>query len=794
MWQNHLKIALRNIKKQKLYALVNIGGLSIGLATFILIVLYIQDELSYDSFHTKSHRVVLFQQFEKNAGSGSGFAQLLRSELPQVEQTARLVKLRSLISNSQQAHFEDNFYFSDNSVFNLFDFTLLQGNQMTALKDVNSIVISQKTAQKYFGNSNVIGKTLKYNNKQDFVITGVMQNLPYNSHLKIDILASFKNAEKLTEQNLQGYWDNMSLTYLLLNEKASLKASFDHLVRVIEKTQDPNRGVWKPNLIPVNQIYLYHQLDGRLTAVKAIDNVYIFMAIAVLVLILATFNYVNLTTARSTIRAKEVGLRKVLGAQKLELFKQFLSESFLITFLASLLAILWIELSLSWFNQLTDKSLSNYYLLNPLAILIFIVGIVILSVFNGIYPAFVLTSYKPIEVLKDQTKKGGSLKINLRKVLVVGQFSTSIVISIVTFVVITQLQYIQNKKIGYERSQILTLNLAGNMNPSQAQAFKNSLSAITGIKNLTYSNMLPGQGILGNKLVEKYVPKGKDLAYGFTTGDEDFLNTFEIKLLQGKFFDKNTLPNQNKFVINQTMVKHLEWKDSPIGKKLGYYTYAYKPEGGYQEIPITGEVIGVFEDYHQLDLKKKIQPMILFYSDEGRKLAIKLQSGDIKSSISKIEGMWKKFFNNQPFEYTFLDVEFDKLYLNEQKVSQVFSVFAFLSFFISGLGLFSLATFSIERRIKEIGIRKVLGASVSQIVGLISKDFLRLVVIAIVIASPIAYYIASKWLENFAYRTPIHWWIFGLAGFLAVLIALFTVGFQAIRAGQKNPVESLKYE
>jgi putative ABC transport system permease protein len=794
MWKNHLKIAIRTLKKQRVYSLINIGGLSIGLATFILIFLFIQDELSYDNFHSKVHRVVLFQQFEKNAGSGSGFAQLLKTEMPQVEQVARLAKIRSLISNSPQAYYEENFYFADSEVFNLFDFTLLQGNKIMALKDVNSMVVSQKIAQKYFGSNDVIGKTLKYDNKQDFIITGVMKNLPENSHLKIDILANFRNAEQLLGQDLKGYWDNMSITYLLLNEKSNLKTCISQLAKAIDKTQDPNRGVWKPNLIPLDEIYLYHQLDGRLTAIKAIDNIYIFMVIGFLVLILAIFNYVNLTTARSTVRAKEVGLRKVLGAKRLELFKQFLSESFLITLLASVLAGLWIELSLGWFNQLTDKSLNTNDLINPLAILLFIVGIILLSVLNGIYPAFILTAFKPIDVLKDQFKKGGNLKNNLRKFLVVGQFSASIVISIITFVAIAQLLYIQNKKLGYDRSQILSLTLEGNIKPSQAQAFKNNLVTMSTIKSLSYSNVLPGQGLWGNKLVEKYVPKGKDLGFGFALADENFLNTFGIKLLQGKYFDKNTRVEQNQFVINQAMVNYLEWEDSPIGKKLGYYTYAYKPEGGYQEIPITGEVIGVFADYHQLDLKQKIQPMIVLYSAEGRKLAIKLQSGEIKPTMDKIEITWKKFFNNQPFEYTFLDAEFDKAYRNEQKITQVFGIFAFLSFFISGLGLFSLATFSIERRIKEIGIRKVMGASASQIVSLISKDFLRLVIIAFLIASPLAYYVATKWLENFAYRTPIHWWIFGIAGSLAVLIALVTIGFQAIRAGQKNPVESLRYE
>lgn len=794
MIHNYIKIAFRNFSKHRLFSLINLVGLTVGLGVCLLILLFVRDELSYDSFHSKADRILLFQQFEGSAVSGSGFAQMIESEITQVEETARLIKIKALIGSQTQSFYENDFYFADSTFFQIFDFPLVEGNPNIALAAPNNLVISETMAQKYFPNENPIGKTLEFGNQQELVITGVMKKLPHNSHLSIDFLCSFQNTATLLRQNLTGYWDNQSLTYLLLSPETKPEAIASQITALAEKTNDPNAGVWQLSGIPLRDIYLRHRFDGRIKAQNAIENVWIFSIVAVFILALACFNYVSLVTARSSTRAREVGVRKVLGAKKNQLLLQFLSESGLVLAVATLSALVAVQVVLPTFNQFIDKGLALATLFNTKDVLIFLGAFALLSLITGSYPALVLSSFKPVAVLKNAVF-GNMSDALFRKVLVLLQFAVSIVMIVATIVVVNQLFFIQNKDLGYQRDQVLNITFQGDISSDQKQIFKKEMQGMSAIKSVSLSNMLPGQGSYSNKLVEEYVPEGKNTGYFYVTADENFLETFGISVQSGRYFDATSTSDKNQFLVNQAMVEYLEWGDEAIGKEIGYYTYQYTQSGGYEEIPIRGEVIGVVENYHQSDLKSAIYPMLFkYYQGCESEMAIKIAAGQARNAISSIQEQWKSFFPAEPFAYQFLDESFDQTYANETKTAQVFGIFAGLAIFISCLGLLGLVAFAAERRTKEIGVRKVLGASVVSIVALLSKDFVRLVIISAFIAFPIAWWAMSQWLERFAYRVDLSWWIFALAGFGALLIAFITVGFQGLRAAVANPVKSLRSE
>jgi putative ABC transport system permease protein len=799
MLQNYLKIALRNLWRNKVFSLINIFGLSSGLCVCLLIVLFVQDEISFDDFHTKADRIVLFQQFENGSGSGSGFAQLIQSGSSQAEAVVRLVKANPLIGNTTQSFYEKDFYFADSTLFAVFDFPLVQGDTKKALAIAGSVLISQRMAQKYFPNQNPLGKTLTYQTRHKLTVTGVFGNLPGNSHIAVDFLGSFSDAARLTGQNLDGYWDGASLTYVLLSPGTQAEAFAKTLPLLAKKTNDANAGVWKPDAIPLREIYLHHRLDGRVRAVKAVENVYIFSVVALLVLVLACLNYISLSSARATLRAREVGVRKVTGASRRQLFGQFLLESALFTFIGWIMALVLARLALPFFNALAQKQLSLGTLLSLRNLLVFGGMMAAVTLLTGSYPALVLSSFRPIEVLKSVFFRHSDGN-RVRKVLVVSQFSVSIAMIIATLVALSQLRFIHSKQLGYDREQILTLSFPSDASAASKQTFKQTLQTMAAVRSATLCGWLPGQGAGGNKLVEEFVPKGKNTGFRFITADADFLTTFGIKRRQGRNFTPHAGSGQfdagsGQFLVNQAMARYLEWGEGGVGKPLGYYTYQYNPDGSYTEVPVKGEVIGVVEDYHQSDLRSLIEPLIIMPSAGNEpQLAVKLQTGDIRNSVLQIGQTWQRFFPGKPFEYRFMDDAFNDTYAKETRTGKVFGMFACLAVFISCLGLFGLVTFIAQTKTKEIGIRKVLGASVGQIVALLSKDFLRLVLLALLIASPVSYYLMHQWLQHFAYKIELSWSIFALAGLLAIAIALVTVSFQAIKAALANPVNSLKTE
>jgi putative ABC transport system permease protein len=795
MLRNYVQIAWRNLRKQKFYAFLNITGLTLGLACCLLIGLYILDATSYDAFHEKADRIMLFQQWEGQSGSGNAFAPRLKEQIAQIEKTVRLAGNNALLATPTTAYYEPYFYFADSTVFDVFTFTLLQGNASTALQSPYGLVISRRMVTKYFPNENPIGKTLKFGNKYPLTVTGVIDNLPTNSHMTVDFLCNYVHAKELAGFTRESYWDAPGATYLLLSKGSTKEDVLAQFPDFVKNTEDQNAGVWKLAVIPLRDIYLKATLDGQVKAQRAIKYVYIFGAVGLFILILACFNYINLALARSSKRGKEVGVRKVSGATRSQLVYQFLIESALFVSIAVVLALLFIQLFLPFFNSLAEKNLSTGLIYTPFRIAMLILVIVLISLVTGVYPALALSSFKPIRVLKSDVVKGVSSGL-FRKILVVTQFAVSVSMIVATMVVWNQLDYINNKSLGYMQEQVLTISFRDAPENSK-ELFKKEIETIAAVESATICTGLPGTGeARGDKLVAEFIPLGA------TSGgimhintDPGFASTFGIQVKAGRNFEQNRLADKQTFLVNEAAMRYFGW-ETIEGKKVGYYTYQYTPEGGYKEIPVTGEVIGVLADYHHADLKSLIMPMLFSYNTAwATKMAVKINTNaSLGETVKAIEKEWNTFFPAQPFEYQFLDDTFQKAYLTEIKTGRVFSLFALLAISISCLGLFGLAAYTAEQRTKEIGIRKVLGASVSNITSLLSKDFLILVALSTVIAWPLAWYAMNKWLENFAYHIDLSPWVFIASGGMALVIALFTVSFQSIKAAIANPVKSLKSE
>ena len=796
MIKNYLKVALRKLGRQKLLSFVTVFGLAISLSVCLVVTVFIKNELGYDSFQSRANSIALFQQYENGAGSGSGFASLLKN-LSGVEQTTRIIKTKALLYNSSKTFsaYENNFCFADSNFLKVFDINFVKGSTDKTFNNPDGIIISEKTALKYFPNQNPVGKAILYNGNKTFYIMAVFKDLPANSHLNIDVIANFKNAASLLQQNLDGWWDNQSLTYVLLSRNSNFDNVIRQLPKMVKQTKDQNAAIWKPAFIPLRDIYLKASItDDRIKSPKAITEVYIFSVISLLIILLAAFNYINITTAKAIMYLKEVGVRKIIGAGKQQLMQQFLTESLLNVLLAAFLALAGAWWGIVLFNNITGASLQQDALFSAYTLLIYFAIVIAFALVNGLYPALVLSSFKPIDSMKKKMLTANS-RHHLQRALVTFQFTITIVILIALFVVSKQLYYVHNQDLGYNRKQILTLNLPADTKPETKQTFITQLRTISSVENITSATPLPGNGAMHNKLVEDYVPKGKDLSYTYVLADKNYLSTFDLSLLQGENFTAVNTAQQHEFLINQSMGKFLELGNNAVGKPLAYYSYQYNPDGTYKEVPVVGKIKGVIADYHQENLRSAIQPMLI-QLDEGwnMQLAIKLKSGDAKKSIINVQIIWQQYFPGKPFEYRFMDDAFNDTYKNDAITEGALRIFALLAVFISCLGLFGLTAIIIENRTREIGIRKVLGASVGSIVSLMSKDFLRQVLLAACIATPVAWWVMNHWLQNYAYRTAISTWIFVLAAAVAFIIALATISLQAIKAAIANPVKSLRTE
>jgi putative ABC transport system permease protein len=788
----HIKQYWRSLKNDRLFTMINLFGLTLGLMSCTIIVLYVINELNYDMQNVKADRIMLLKQYDGSFTTGGKLATDLKERFAQVEKTGRLYQASPLISYQQTAHYETGFYFADSSIFDILTFNISTQNSTSLFKERNTVVISQKMALKYFQNENPVGKEIQFNDKLKCRIVAVMQDIPVNSHIHADFLANYKMANEASGFDVtENYWGGNTLTYLLLapgTKPAQIQAQ---LPAYIKQLNDPNaEAVWKLSLIPLKDLYLRTSFLSS----TPIRYVYIFSIAGGFILLLACFNYINLATARASSRSKEVGIRKVLGSGIGQLRFQFITETSLFVFFSLVIALLLTSLVLPVINQLTGLSLSIEKIFRIKYIALTSGGLIMVSLLAGLYPAFVLSAYKPIDVFKGQAISGSG-KTVLRKILVTTQFAVSMIMIMATTVVFLQLKYVKNKNLGYQREQIITLDLR-NASPENKKYFKEQISNIPEVTSSTIAYSLPGSNIMqGQKLVSEFVPNGaKDASIMRLTTDEDYMETFGIRLMEGRLPDPSRPADKQVFLINETAKKYFGWKDI-AGKMTGYYTFKYNPDGSYEEIPLKGEVVGVIEDYHHTDLKSQIQPMIISLNDgyEGQ-MAIKCKKGSIPEAIQSISSAWKNTFTGKPFDYHFLDEQFNASYMQEQKTGRLFGSFAILTVIISCLGLLGLIAFAAEKRKKELGIRKVLGASGLQIFNLLSRDYLIFIGIAALIAIPIAHIFMKRWLDEFSYRISIPLWSYSSTIAIAFCIAILAISIQVIRLAWSNPVKSLRTE
>ena len=799
MLQNYLKIALRNLLRHRVFSIINIVGLAIGLTACLLIALYIQDELAYDAFHEKGDRIarVVMEYSQGNTGvtkdgvTGTKVAPAFKRNFPEVEAGVRMMSAQNVVKLGEKLFTEKRFYYADAPFFDIFSFKLLVGDPKKVLSEPNTLVISANTAQKYFGSDNPVGKILRVNDAKDFTITGVAADCPQNSQIQFDLLASFTSLR--AAQSEETWWNANYTTFLLLKNKENiqtLQAKITPFMKTQFSKEEMADGFLTYSLEPYSQVHLHSQVENTFEPNGNIAYLYIFSIVALLILVIACVTYLNLTTARATERAKEVGMRKVLGAARKQLFEQFMTESAMLTVVALLLSIVLTNLFLTPFNALIDKKIMPSSIFSPYN-LAFMLGIgLTITMLAGSYPALVLSSFQPIKVLKGAFKFSFS-GLFLRKSLIIFQFMISVFLIISTIIIKNQLHFIQNKELGYQKDQVLVLPMDSKVN-EKLQTFKSVFKSNAEVLGVSGAYETPVFINGGYSMWGEGMLLGKQKSVAALPVDENFAETVGLKIIAGTDFSEadmkritNTDEKKNYFyfIINESAVKSMGWTvENAVGKKMDL---------GESR---RGEVKAVIKDFHFASLHQKIEPLVIFPDVSFNTLMVRLSGKDVPQTLALLSKQWKEIAPQLPFEYEFMDDEFNRLYTSETRIGTAFGVFAFLAIFLACLGLFGLATFTILQRTKEIGIRKVLGASVQQIVGLLSKDFLKLVILSILIASPIAYYFMDKWLQDFAYRVDISWWIFALAGIVAIVIALLTVSYQAIRAALANPVKSLRTE
>jgi len=799
MLKNYLTIALRNLRKQKAYSFINVAGLAIGLACCLLIVRYIQDEQSYDRFHENADRIYrVVAGFEDgpptNANNGFSWGPTIEKDFPEVEYMARLHKMgwgeERVVARGDQRFYEDSFFFADPDIFQIFSFPFVAGDPATALVEPNTVVITESMAQKYLPGEDALGKMISadpYNDGQfiDFTITGVMEDIPENSHVHFDFLASVA-----TEGELAGWGFDPVFTYMLLAEGADpsdMEARFPDMLASHIPADRLAQFPLTLHLQPLTDIRLHSNLRAELEPTGDIAYVYLFSAIGLLILVIACINFMNLATARSAQRAREVGMRKVLGAARPQLIRQFLGEALLLSGLALVLAMALIQVALPVFNSLSGKAISINYLDN-LALLGSLVGLTLLvGVVAGSYPAFFLSAFRPSEVLKGQTRHGRSRAVALRKGLVVFQFAISIFLIASTAVVYQQMQYIRAKNLGFDREQIVVLPLNDEVRASY-ETMRNTLLQDTGIQAIALSEQVPARAGSGSR----YTIEGIDepvSAYRLFT-DHTFLNTYGMNLVAGRGFSEAVpTDSTDAFIINEAFVREQGW-DSPedaLGRSISMR---------WSNIDRSGQIVGVAKDFHLFSLRDELEGTVVSIMPDKYLsfVSVRLAPGRPSAALDRLASVWATVAPSYPFDYYFLDQDFDRLHRADAQLGQVFFVFAFLAILVACLGLFGLAAFTAEQRTKEIGVRKVLGATIPNIAVLLSKDFALLVGLAFVLAAPLAYFAMSGWLNDFVYRIDLGVGTFVLAGVLALGIALLTVSYQAIRAALADPVKSLRYE
>lgn len=801
MFKNYIKTAWRNIRKNKLFSFINILGLSIGIVTFFIIMLYVQDEMSYDRFNKNADNIARVI-FKANINGGKidesvtmpPVAQTMKKDFPEVQDATRILNMGTpKVKYKDKIFKDDRSALVDPNFFSIFTLRMIEGDATKALQQPHTIVLTQTTAKKYFGNENPIGKILEFGSIKD-IVTGVIEDIPDNAHFHFDMFGSLVD---FGDANSDTWLSGGYHTYLLLQPHSDIKKIEARFPDMVAKYMGPqiqrqmgltlNQFTSKGNslgfaLQPLKDIHLNSNTSNEFEPGGNAAYVYIFAGVAVFMLIVACINFINLSTAGASKRAKEVGVRKVAGSGKLQLISQFLSESILITFFALLIAFVLLQLALPAFNNISGKHLS----FDVKSILSFIGLGLLVGVVAGIYPAFYLSSFKPIAVLKGRLTASHK-SFGLRSGLVVFQFFISVALIIGTIVVYQQMKYIQNKDIGYSKEQLLTIPNSYVLGKEE-QVYKQQMLQDPRIVNATISGYKPaGPSSYNNALA---YPQGNDnlvVSGNEYNVDENYIPTFGMTMVSGRNFSKAFATDSTGIILNETAAHALGWDNmSAVGK-----TIIRQNSNRGANVPF--HVIGVVKNFNFKSLHEAISPLYMSLNPESG-LIFKIKTTDVAGLLATMKKNWDAYQTGEPFTYSFMDDLFSKTYSAEQKTGVILNIFSILIILVACLGLFGLVTYTAEQRTKEIGIRKVLGASVSQVTQMLSKEFLKLVLIASLIAFPVAWWGMNKWLQSFAYRIDIHWWVFAVAGAVALLIALLTVSFQAIKAALANPVAALRSE
>ncbi len=802
MLKNYFKIALRNLRKNKIFSFINVFGLAIGLTCFMFIVVFVYNELDYDNYPelakdiyrinlsvTGNGNVAVYPNVDVAVGKG------IKNAFPEVEAFTRLLPISSFIKYDEKQFKEEHIAFADSNFLQMFSIPLIEGSGRDALEKPNCIVISKALENKYFGKDEAVGKTLTIGTRgSEYKVTGVFDKVPDNSHFHFDAFLSFTTLKIKNET-----WSNLGyFTYLLLNENADakkLEAKFPQLVAdyivpeirndmgvsLAEAQKSVNTFVF--SLQPLTDIHLNSDTEYELEANGDIKYVYIFSALAIFILLLACVNFTNLSTAIATKRVREVGIRKVMGSVKKQLIFQFLTESVLFTFFAMLCALILMFALVPYFNQLTNKNISFGFFIDPQWLLAMFLLSLLVGILAGIYPAFFLSAFNPIKNLKGSTPKESFNKNFLRSGLIVFQFFISTALIISTIHVYQQLHYMQNKKLGYNKEQVLFIQDAGLLGKDQ-DAFKQQVLMDNRVVSASISWTVPSGIFDGTEIYPKNnSSNGTTIHANIYHVDYDYLSTLGINILYGRDFSKNFPSDSAGVIINEAAVRKLGWEGTdPLGKSI--------VRSGQHQF----NIVGVVEDFHYTSVKLDIAPLMILLGDNYGGLILKIETKDIDGFLTDLKKQWDAFRPRGPLSYNFLDDKFAALYSNEARTQKIFSFFTLIAIIIASLGLFGLSAFVIEQRTKEIGIRKVLGASITEITLMLSKEFTKWVLIGNIIAWPAAYYFLNKWLEDFAYRTDIGVWTFIISGLIVLMIAFMTISYQSIKAAVANPVNSLRSE
>jgi putative ABC transport system permease protein len=803
MLNNFIKVSIRNLVRHKFNSFINIAGLTIGLTSAIFILLYIQDERSYDTQfvnYDRIYRANLVGRFQNQdtrvAVTSAPMAAVLASDFPEVERSTRVNYFgEPIVRYKENSFIEQNFYQADSSFFNLFGWPLLQGNPDNALSRKNTIVISQKMARKYFAAENPVGKILEIgDNKDKYEVTGIMDNWPSNSHLRPDFIASFISNDYSRNQ----IWiSNNIYTYVKLKEnkkKKELEAKFPAMTeKYVGPQMEQFMGVnlqqamksgskWGYTLIPVKDIHLRSDYMAEVMPTGSEASIYIFTIISILIIIIACINFMNLSTAKSSIRAREVALRKILGSLRGKLMLQFIFESLFLALISLLLSLFLVELLTPLFNQLSGKQV-NLPIGNPISLISLLALGLAVGLMAGSYPAFFLSSFEPVRIFRGESLQGKS-RFSLRGILVVLQLTVTIALFISTMVISSQMRYVQNKKLGFEKENVLIVERAMALG-NNAGSFKQELLKIPEIKSASFSSNIPGQQ-LGMEAynLEGLGPDGVR-AYKNMSADEDYQATLNLEMASGRWFSKDMPSDTNGCIVNEALIKATGMKDPTSGSLL---------RGLGEKQWLKQKIIGVVKDFHNESLHQNIDPLVIWFPANPKRIVIRLNKGNPISAVIKIKQVWDRILPDQPFTYAFLEDNWLALYKNEQRAKALFGIFSLLSIFIASLGLLGIAVFMAEKRTKEIGIRKVLGANITSILRIMTKEIYLFTFIATIVSWIIAFYFMKGWLNNFYYRVELSAWTFIFSSALALMIAIITVGSISFFAAKSNPIKSIRYE